>query len=176
MYPKVKKMKGTRTVPFFYFIMASDPLITTVETMLNELLTDQPTDFLVSLKVKPTNNIKIFLDSEDGMSIEKCVKYNRKLYHKIEEAALFPDGNFSLEISSPGVDEPIKNHRQYLKNIGRTLLVTCQDETQKEGKLMEVTDSAITIESTTGKGKKAETHQHTIGIENIKSAVVQVQF
>ena len=171
-----KQQKGTRTVPFFYFIMASDALISTVETMLNELLSEQSADFLVSLKVKPTNNIKIFLDSDEGISIEKCVKYNRKLYHKIEEAALFPDGNFSLEISSAGVDEPLKLNRQYLKNIGRTLLVTFADETQQEGKLLETTETDIVIESTTGKGKKAETHQHIIPKEKIKSAIIQVQF
>ncbi len=144
--------------------------------MLNGLLTEHPQDFLVSIKVKPTNNIKIFIDSDEGISIEKCVRYNRRLYAQIEEGGFFPDGNFSLEISSPGVDEPLKLHRQYQKNIGRHLLVTFPDETQKEGKLLEVTDTDIVIESTSGKGKKVETHQHIIPIENIKSSTVQVQF
>lgn len=144
--------------------------------MLNNLLAAQPGDFLVSIKVKPTNNIKIFIDSDEGMSIEKCVRYNRKLYAQIEEKAIFPEGNFSLEISSPGVDEPLKMHRQYVKNIGRKVLVTFKDDTQKEGKLLEVTEADILLEQTSGKGKKAETHQFVIPFENIKSTTVQVQF
>ena len=156
--------------------MANESIIAEVESMLNTLLSAQPEDFLVSIKVRPTNNIKIFLDSDVGMSIEKCVRYNRKLYALIEEKAMFPEGNFSLEISSPGVDEPLKMKRQYMKNIGRPVLITFNDDSIKEGKLLEVTETDILLEQTTGKGKKAETHQFVIPFENIKTTTVQVQF
>lgn len=156
--------------------MNNDSVVAEVEGMVTSLLASEPGDFLVSVKIKPTNNIKIFVDSDEGMSIEKCVKYNRRLYAQIEEKAMFPDGNFSLEISSPGVDEPLKMHRQYVKNKGRNVLVTFNDATEKEGKLIEVTDTDILIEQKTGKGKKAETHQYVIPFDNIKSTTVQVQF
>lgn len=156
--------------------MANDTFIAEIESLIKDLLAAEPEDFLVSVKVKPTNNIKIFLDSDQGISIEKCVKYNRKLYAQIEEKAVFPDGNFSLEISSPGIDEPLKLHRQYVKNKGRNILITFNDASQKEGKLVEVTETDIIIEQTTGKGKKAEAAQHIIPINNIKTAVVQVKF
>lgn len=151
-------------------------IIAQVEGLLNGLLEAQPEDFLVSIKVKPTNNIKIFLDSDNGMSIEKCVWYNRKLYALLEEKAVFPEGDFSLEISSPGVDEPLKMIRQYVKNVGRKVVVTFNDESQKDGKLLEVTETDILLEQTTGKGKKAETHQFVIPFDKIKSTTVQVQF
>ena len=156
--------------------MINDTVITEVEGLINNLLASEPGDFLVSVKIKPTNNIKIFVDSDEGMSIEKCVKYNRKLYAQIEEKAIFPDGNFSLEISSPGVDEPLKLHRQYVKNKGRNVLVTFKDGSEKEGKLLEVTETDIIIEQKTGKGKQAETHQHVIPFYNIKATIVQIQF
>jgi len=173
---KSEKTEGNDYRSLLLFNMANETIISEVEGMLNDLLAQQPGDFLVSVKIKPTNNIKIFIDSEEGMSIEKCVRYNRKLYAHIEEKGMFPDGNFSLEISSPGVDEPLKLHRQYVKNIGRNVLVTFNDLTQKEGKLLEVTEADIIIENTVGKGKKAETHQHVIPLENIKTTTVQVQF
>jgi ribosome maturation factor RimP len=156
--------------------MINDTVITEVEGLINNLLASEAGDFLVSVKIKPTNNIKIFVDSDEGMSIEKCVKYNRKLYAQIEEKAIFPDGNFSLEISSPGVDEPLKLHRQYVKNKGRNVLVTFKDGSEKEGQLLEVTETDIIIEQKTGKGKKAETHQHVIPFDNIKATIVQVKF
>ena len=156
--------------------MANEMIIQEIEAMLNELLSPEPGDFLVSIKIKPTNNFKIFIDSDMGMSIEKCVRYNRKLYAQIEEKAFFPEGDFSLEISSPGIDEPLKLHRQYLKNIGRSVLITFKDETQDEGKLLEVTETDIIIEKTTGKGKKAETKQLVIPFDNIKTTTVQIQF
>jgi ribosome maturation factor RimP len=156
--------------------MTNDTVVTEIEGLINNLLASEAGDFLVSVKIRPTNNIKIFVDSDEGMSIEKCVKYNRKLYAEIEEKAIFPDGNFSLEISSPGVDEPLKLHRQYVKNKGRNVLVTFKDGSEKDGQLLEVTETDIIIEQKTGKGKKAETYQHVIPFDNIKATIVQIQF
>lgn len=156
----------------------NEAIISTVEKLIADLLAGNPADFLVSIRIKPVNNIKLYLDSEgpEGMSIEKCVKYNRALYKQIEESGLFPDGNFSLEVSSPGISEPLKLHRQYLKNKGRFVEVVFKDETIKEGKLLEVTDSDILLEQITGKGKKAVTNQFLIPFDNIKTTTVQIQF
>lgn len=162
--------------PSLIFIMEKETIIQTVEAYLQDLLAEHPSDFLVGIKVKPTNNIKIYLDADEGISIDKCIRYNRALYKKIEETGMFPDGNFSLEVSSPGVDEPLKLHRQYTKNIGRDVEVTLLDGTVKEGKLISANDQEITIEYTTGKGKKAETHQLPIPFEGIKSTIIQIKF
>ena len=156
--------------------MEKETIIQAVETHLQELLAEHPSDFLVSIKIKPTNNIKVYLDADEGISIDKCIRYNRALYKRIEESGMFPDGNFSLEVSSPGVDEPLKHHRQYSKNIGREVEVTLNDGTAKTGKLLEANEQQVIIEFTTGKGKKAETHQLPIPFENIKSAIIQIQF
>jgi ribosome maturation factor RimP len=156
--------------------MANETIIHTVEEFLKELLQAHPEDFLVSVKIKPTNNIKVFLDGDEGVSIEKCVRYNRALYRKLEESGMFPDGNFSLEISSPGLDQPLLLHRQYVKNKGRNVELTFNDGTLKEGKLLEVTETDILIEQVTGKGKKAETKQFVIPFDNIKTTTVQIQF
>ena len=118
--------------------------------------------FLVEIRVKPTNNLKIYIDGDQGVSVEKLVFYNRKLYRQLEEEGVFPDGDFSLELSSPGLDEPLKMHRQYVKNIGRPVEVILNDGIKQEGVLKAVTEEAIEVESTTGKGKKAVTTQLTI--------------
>jgi ribosome maturation factor RimP len=115
-------------------------------------------------------------ERDNGITIEKCVIINRKLYKLIEETALYPEGDFSLEISSPGVDEPLKLNRQFIKNIGRSLEVILNDGAIKEGKLLAATETDITIETTEGKGKKMVVEQVLITIENIKSAVVQIKF
>jgi len=147
-----------------------------IQKWIDEILAEEPEYFCVNLKLKPTNNIKLFLDGDNGITIEKCVRINRKLYKLIEETALYPEGDFSLEISSPGVDEPLKLNRQFIKNVGRSLEVILNDETKKEGKLIAATETDITIETTEGKGKKMVVEQVLIPIENIKSAVVQIKF
>jgi ribosome maturation factor RimP len=166
-------MKGTEAFPSS-FIMTQDSHIQTVEKLIEPLL--QEDVFLVSVKIKPTNNIKIYLDADGGLGIEKCIKINRALYKVMEEKGLYPDGDFSLEVSSPGIDEPLKLLRQYKKNVGRNVEVTTLDEAKKEGRLTGVAEDGIIIEYTTGKGKKAETKQEEISFDNIKQTKVLVKF
>lgn len=144
-------------------------------TVLTESLLEGDT-FLVDVKVKPTNNIKIYLDADQGLPIEKCIRINRALYKQIEEKAWFPEGDFSLEVSSPGIDEPLKLHRQYVKNQGRDLEVSLLDNTVKLGKLAVVSENSISLEYQEGKGKKAELKKEEIPFSEIKQAKVQIKF
>ncbi|MCX6313248.1 MAG: ribosome assembly cofactor RimP [Sphingobacteriales bacterium] len=166
-------MKGTGSFPSS-FTMTQDTQIQAVEKLIGPLLTDDI--FLVSMKVKPTNNIKIYLDADGGLGIEKCIKINRALYKIMEEMGMYPDGDFSLEVSSPGLDEPLKLHRQYLKNIGRPVEILLNDDTKMEGKLMEVGELEIIIEFTEGKGKKAIVKKETIAFADIKQTKIQIKF
>jgi len=156
--------------------MSPDSVLNTIEKLVNEVLSQEKEYFLVEVKIKPTNNIKVYLDGDNGISIEKCVQFNRSIYKKISAADLFPAGDFSLEVSSPGVDKPIRSKRQYLKNIGRNVQVVFNDGSEKTGKLTEVTDADIIIEESVGKGKKAEVQQVVIPFSNIKTTTVQIQF
>jgi ribosome maturation factor RimP len=132
--------------------------------------------FVVEVRIKPTNNIKIYIDGDQGVSVDKLVSYNRKLYRQLEEEGLFPNGDFSLELSSPGLDEPLKLHRQYVKNIGRPVEVTLVDGAKKEGVLQMVGDTQIELTETKGKGKKMETHTHVIAFSEIKATKIQIKF
>lgn len=154
-----------------------------VKQFLAEILAADPALFLVEVRVKPINNLKIFLDGDQGITIEKCVQVNRALYKKIEESGLYPGGDFSLEVSSAGLDEPLKSLRQYQKNIGRPAEVILLDGSRKEGKLMEVSEEGIVLEEASGKpshGKavsaKKQISSHTYLFNNIKSTKIQVVF
>ncbi len=154
--------------------MTVETQIETITKLIEPLLVDDI--FLVSIKIKPTNNYKIYLDADGGLGIEKCIKINRALYKIMEEMAIHPDGDFSLEVSSPGIDEPLKLLRQYKKNIGRSVEVITNDDTKKEGLLKEVVDEAITIEQTEGKGKKAVVLNTAISFADIKQTKVLIKF
>jgi ribosome maturation factor RimP len=153
-----------------------DTPLQAVEQMVKAMLEDDPAYFLVEMKIKPTNNIKVFLDGDQGIAIEKCITINRALYRKIEEAGLFPGGDFSLEVSSPGLDEPLKLFRQYKKNTGRPVEVILKDGIKVTGKMVEVRDDSILVEETRGKNKKLEVIQHHFPFENIKSTKIQAAF
>ena len=142
---------------------------------LLEPLLDGTDIFIVNIKVKPVNNIKVYLDADSGFSIDKCTSVNRKLYALIEQEQIFPDGDYSLEVSSPGVDEPLLQARQYVKNIGRKVTVTDAEGVDRTGILKSVTDEHLTLEIKPAKAKEALIISE-IPFANIKKTVVQIIF
>ena len=159
--------------PFFLQTMEALKPEETIESMLLPFLEDSDM-FITSIKIKPTNNIKVFLDADSGLNIAKCATINRRLYHAIEEAGMYPDGDFSLEVSSPGVDEPLLSLRQYHKNKGRLLEVTSLDAQVVVGTLKEVLDDHLVL---TIKGTKKEAPKEVeIPYSTIKTSIVQISF
>jgi ribosome maturation factor RimP len=150
--------------------------IQAIEDLVGQLLSESEDVFLVSVRIKPTNNIKVFLDADTGLSIDKCVKINRQMYRTIEENAWYPDGNFSLEVSSAGVEEPLKMLRQYKKNIGRNVEVILNDDSTFEGKLLEANENLVQLELIEGKNKKAVTVVKDIPFDQIKQTTVLIAF
>lgn len=140
------------------------------------MLAEDPDCFMVGVSVRPVNNVKVYIDSDTGLGIDRCVRYNRALYKRIAESGLYPDGAFSLEVSSPGVDEPLKLRRQYVKNAGRRVEVTRVDGTVLEGLMREVGEEDILVVSETGKGRKKEVAEHRIPFSDIKVTRVKVVF
>lgn len=149
-------------------------MIARITDMLEVLLADKPEYFIVEIRIKPTNNVKVFVDADKGASIDKLVSLNRQLYPQLEAAGLFPDNDFSLEVSSPGLDEPLKNPRQFTKNVGRKVEITLLDGSVKEGKLLAATDAQLTLEETIG--KKKETVVTNINLSEIKHTKVCIVF
>ena len=134
--------------------MSNEAKTLKIKELAEGLLSADPTIFLVRVHIRPINNISVYVDGDQGVTIDKCVKLNRALYKQIVEEGVCPDGEFALEVSSPGVDEPLVMERQYTKNIGRVVEVTDNEGKMIEGKLLSATAEGIEIEEEKGKGKK----------------------
>jgi ribosome maturation factor RimP len=81
-----------------------------------------------------------------------------------------------LEISSPGLDEPLKLHRQYVKNIGRLVEVILKSGIKKEGRLVNATNDEIIVEEEKGNKKRKEIVQHIISYNDIKTTKIQIKW
>ena len=154
----------------------TETYIEALEKKVQGLIGEDPDVFLVDIRIKPTNNVRVYLDADSGLGIDRLAKYNRRLYRDIEESGLFPGNDFSLEVSSPGLDEPLRLHRQYRKNIGRGVEVVLADGQKIEGKLKEVSEESITVDEERGKNKKKEIITHLLFFKDIKSTKIQIQF
>lgn len=169
--------EGNGVVPFFISqTMATEEKINAIKQLVEGLIASETEFFLVSVGIRPINNISVFVDGDAGITIDKCVKLNRALYKQIVESGLYEDGSFGLVVSSPGIEEPLAMKRQYVKNIGRLVEVELKEEKVIEGKLIAADSDGIVVEEEKGKGKKKEVVSHVLLFDVIKSTTVKVVF
>ncbi|WP_443936959.1 ribosome assembly cofactor RimP [Pedobacter sp. MW01-1-1] len=147
-----------------------------VKELVEEKIADRPELFLVEVRMLPNNKLIIHVDGDQGISIQDCVAISRHVgFHLEEENAI--EQAYNLEVSSPGVGEPLKLNRQYVKNIGRTISIKLKEGQKKEGKLLEVADNNLLIEeSVKEKGKKAVLVQTSIAFTDILETSVLISF
>lgn len=147
-----------------------------VAALVEEKIVDRPELFLVEVKMLPNNKLIIHVDGDEGISIQDCVAISRHVgFHLEEENAI--EQAYNLEVSSPGVGEPLKLIRQYNKNIGRTVSIKLKEGLKKEGKLLSVTENDLLIEeSVKEKGKKAVAIQTVVPFNDILETSVLISF
>lgn len=147
-----------------------------VKELVEEKIADRPELFLVEVKMLPSQKLIIHVDGDSGISIQDCVAISRHVGFHLEEENTIEQA-YNLEVSSPGVGEPLKMIRQYSKNIGRTVDIKLKDGLKKEGKLIEVADNEILIEeSVKEKGKKAVLVETKVPFNDILETSVLISF
>jgi len=136
----------------------------------------RPDLFIVDVKFHSNGKLVVLLDGDKGIGIEDCVAVSRYVGFKLEEENVIETA-YNLEVSSPGVDLPLTQLRQYTKNIGRDLGIKMADGAKREGKLTALTEDAIVIEEKIKeKGKKAAVMESVIPIDQITETKVLISF
>ncbi len=134
--------------------------------------------FLVDVRVGEANQIRILLDHDESTSIEDCMALHRYLESELDRNV----EDFSLDVSSPGLDQPLQMHRQYMKNIGRSVQVKPVDGAKVEGELVAVDEAGITLkirEKRRIEGRKAKEwveEEQVWPFEQIQSTKVVISF
>ena len=143
---------------------------------LVEVTLTNPAHFLVEVVVSKHKPWKftVIIDGDRGITIDDCASLSRVLNDSIESQISDP---YTLEVSTPGLDHPLKLKRQYQKNIGRKLKVVKMDKSIVNGELKEVEEEEkIVIETETGQGKKIELKSIEIPFVEIEKTFVTVSF
>lgn len=142
-----------------------------IEDLVNQQLagTDR---FLVDISVQPGNKIFVYIDSERNINVTDCLELNRSL-----ETVLDRDTeDFDLTVSSYGIDRPLRNYRQYLKNVGREMEIIQQDGTKLAGVLVKADQEKIEIEHPVKKKKEIQKPNSVIDLINIKTGKIILKF
>jgi ribosome maturation factor RimP len=140
-----------------------------------------PDVFVVELSFVrgPKSVLSFLVDTDEGITIDKCARISRKLSAWLEETDPF-EFPFSLEVSSPGLSRGLKIPRQYSKNVGRRLKVKIIEGETVVGVLEEVSELGITLQpDPKKKPKKSENIENPpllIAFDVIQEAKIEISF
>lgn len=116
------------------------------EALEHRFLQDDLADcFVVAIEIAKNDKVTVYIDADSTLSLERCRIVSRYLEKLIEENAWLGE-KYILEVSSPGVDRPLKLPRQYVKNIGRRIRIIDKEGRMYEGKLIDVDVDSFVIE------------------------------
>ena len=92
-----------------------DGSVATVEEIAARLAPEMELELVEVTLVKESRGqcLTVYLDKEGGLTLDDCERFHKRLQPEIESV----DYDF-LEVSSPGVDRPIKTQRDFEKNQG----------------------------------------------------------
>lgn len=157
-------------------MIAKDKVIALAEERIQEL--GKPI-YVVDITISSSNHIYVEIDNEvESVSIEDCVSISRNIEHNLDR----DEADFQLEVSSAGLDKPLRNYKQYVKNIGRSLKVKSEETGKIEGKLIQADENQITLETerrerVEGKKKKIKVVENIVlPYDKIGEAKVVISF
>lgn len=129
-----------------------------IEALVLQHLPDQRY-FLTEIKAKQAGSktkISIFLDGDEGIDIATCAQISRQVGKDLEELDLL-EHPYTLMVSSPGLDQPLKLPRQYHRNLGKKLKIKLKNQDEIKAKLRDVGEDFIVIdELSASQGKNKE--------------------
>ncbi|MCM8568772.1 ribosome assembly cofactor RimP [Gramella jeungdoensis] len=148
-----------------------------VEKLAQKVFEENNSLFLISLEVNSANHIKVVIDGDEGVSVNDCIKVSRAIEHNLDR----DEEDFSLEVTSAGVSEPLLMPRQYKKNLGRKLKVKTADD-KFEGDLVAADENEIKLSwkarepKPVGKGKVTVQKEVVLPYSDIVEAKVKITF
>ncbi|TXD70628.1 ribosome assembly cofactor RimP [Aequorivita lipolytica] len=149
-----------------------------VAELLKNALEENESLFLIDLNISEDNQIRVILDGDEGVTVEDCIGVSRQIEHNLDRE----EYDFSLEVMSAGVSEPLTLPRQYKKNLGRNLKIKTKNGEKIEGELTAVNDEDFTLKwsarepKPVGKGKITVQKEATLPYKDIMEAKVMITF
>lgn len=111
---------------------------------------------LVDIEFKkegPHKYLRVYIDKPEGISLDDCQRVSQQLSEKLDQVDPI-DENYFLEVSSPGLDRPLKKQEDYEKFTGRDVEVKLYEPMDNkkliEGELLGLIDSIVSVKLVNG--------------------------
>ncbi|MCY0920836.1 MULTISPECIES: ribosome maturation factor RimP [unclassified Streptomyces] len=118
--------------------------------------------------------LRIIVDSDEGVELDACAELSREVSDLLDESDVMGEDEYVLEVSSPGADRPLTEHRHYIRAIGRLVKFQSVESGELIARILDVDDEGMDLEVPGVKGRKATTRR--IAFTDIVKARVEIEF
>ncbi|MGW0775043.1 ribosome maturation factor RimP [Streptomyces sp. NPDC002835] len=118
--------------------------------------------------------LRITVDSDDGVELDACAELSRALSEKLDETDAMGEGEYVLEVSSPGADRPLTQHRHYVRATGRLVKLQLHENGELVARILTVDDEGLDLEVPGVKGRRPTTRR--VAFDEIAKARVEIEF
>lgn len=170
-------MKRLRKKAFFRSTLIMD-FRRQIGTLLQQFLEERKDLFLIDLKISAADDVTVILDGDHGVTLQDCLDASRAIEFNMDRDV----HDFSLQVMSAGLNEPLTMPRQFKKNLGREIRILMNDSTEVDGDLIKADEEKATLlmrfrkPKEIGKGKVDVEEEKEIPYSEIKKALVTVKF
>ncbi|MGW0827518.1 ribosome maturation factor RimP [Streptomyces sp. NPDC002845] len=118
--------------------------------------------------------LRVVVDSDAGADLDAVADVSRELSAKLDETDAMGAGEYTLEVGTPGAERELKEHRHYVRAVGRLVKFQLHDDGELVARILTVDDTGLDLEVPGVKGRKATTRR--LAFDDIAKARVQVEF
>jgi ribosome maturation factor RimP len=118
--------------------------------------------------------LRVIVDSEDGVELDTCAELSRGISETLDETDAMGEGEYVLEVSSPGADRPLTEHRHYVRATGRLARLTLSEGGELVARILTVDDEGLDLEVPGVKGRKPTSRR--VAFDEITKARVEIEF
>lgn len=115
--------------------------------------------------------LRVVIDKEGGVTLDDCERFSKSFGSVLDVEDLFP-GPYTLEISSPGLDRPLKGIKDFEKNIGKLIRIATVEKIENQrffiGRIMKVDSDFVKL--------LVNKREIDIPFEKISKARLEVEF
>ncbi|MFD8774644.1 ribosome maturation factor RimP [Streptomyces sp. NPDC059916] len=120
--------------------------------------------------------LRVVVDSDSGADLDQVADVSRALSARLDETDAMGEGEYDLEVGTPGAERPLTEHRHYLRAVDRLVKFQLADgaDTELVARILKVDDEGLDLEVPGVKGRKPTARRLTF--DDIAKARVQVEF
>ncbi|MFP3987570.1 ribosome maturation factor RimP [Streptomyces sp. E11-3] len=121
--------------------------------------------------------LSVVVDADGGVHLDTCAELSREISEKLDETDAMGSGEYVLEVTSPGADRPLTQHRHYVRAVGRLVKFQLTPEAgpgELVARILKVDEEGLDLEVPGVKGRKATARR--IAFADIAKARVEIEF